>query len=291
MEESRKYANNPNIFETIQNSAIGTLYALVRVEKVTSGDQFVRFSDEGTKRLDMIASSKIVSNKYNPDCKVDFTAGCLGLIKAGPSKRNQAKLWNIFRNLILNQCVDNAIVVRMVEYGMTRVKSAHDAQEIVTALYDALIPCLGLEGIERKPNADRYFVAIKAGFIEMSLALIVRFEDSSTTDLSIEKMLENFGFLLNGAMAVSLLTTTANAVSAHQSKIREALASVGKTEGKISALVEKVRSIVSINMETGRITNTDGSKLELCKGCLEAIPAVQIKLCSLCHQGNTFVLV
>ena len=100
-------------------------------------------------------------------------------------------------------------------------------------------------------------------------------------------MLDYLDNLLNGTGAVSLLKHSAKAVSEHRSDIQEALRiAVGKTEGRCSELVEKVRSIISINIEMRKNTDSHGLDYVLCGRCLVELQADHIKMCSKCHFGK-----
>ena len=292
VEESRKHAVefDADNFKTIRNGAIRALRALFRVKKIMVDGCFVRFSDEGSKRLHMIASTKIVSAKYNPDCKVTFAAGWFDLMNEGPSDDERRCLWFMLQQLTWNQSVNKALIVRMVQCGMTNVKSPMDALDMVNALHDALIPIVVVDGraLGRRPSEDRYYVAIKTGLIEMCLTLIVRFGSGNENDLHRDTMLETLGVVLIGASAVALYNKLAKAVTERRSSIQEALRStVGITEGKSFELVEKVRSIVSINMETEKKTEWAGFQRVLCHSCHQVLQSGQIKMCSKCHQGTT----
>ena len=285
LEESRNYASatSPNMFKMIQNSAIAALQEFVDVDKVKSNGSFVRFSDEGTKRLKMIASTKIISDKYNRDCNEPFSSGWFVLMSADAI---DPRLWFILQQLIWANCVDTVMIYRMVEYAMMQVKYSN-AQEIIMSMYDVLIPRSGIEGIDRRPSDDRYSIAIKAGFIEMCLKLIVQFGPSGTRELSKGRTLDYLGILLNGASAVSLLKKSEKAVRNHRSEIQRALHStMGKTEGKSSELLEMVRSMINMNIGLERKSEYDGSAHVICRRCLETLQADQIKRCSKCHRGG-----
>ena len=289
--ESRTYVAErlPNPLEIVVKCASRTLREFARVDKVTIKGG-VRFPDEGTKRLELIASTKIVSEKYNPDCKVNFAAGLFDLIKADPSEYVLLNLWFIVRHLVWAQlCIDRATIVRIVKHGLTNVKFSIDAYGLVDVLHLALVPRPETAGRGRNLDDDLFAAAIKAGLIEMCLHLILRFGANSENEPPHDGWLDTLGYLLDGASAVSLFKKSAKAVTEHRSEIQEVLRSaVGKTEGKSSKLVEKVRSIVSINMETGKKTEktlSDSLKLEHCDRCLKELQADQIKLCSKCHRG------
>ena len=283
--DTHKYASfiPPDTFRIIQESAIAVLYAFVNVGEDGCSDEEPKFSDEEAKKMKRMASTKIVSELYNPDCKVTFVAGWFDLMKAGPSEQDSLRLWSILLQLMAAQCVDRKLIVRLVEYGTSNVTSYNDALYAVAALYDALVPPLGIDKGKRKPNDDLFSVAIKAGLIEMSLKMIVRFGASGTKTL-----LNKLGLMLNDLSAVSLFKKSAKAVSEHRSEILDVLRTmVGKTEGKSSELVEKVRSIVSINTETGKKTNSSEGRV-LCMRCLQTFPADQMKKCSKCQKGRSF---
>ena len=187
----------------------------------------------------------------------------------------------MLQQLTWNRSVNKALIVRMVQYAMTNCTSCTDAQAIVDALRNALIPTGVVDGraIRRMPNVDRYSVAIKTGLIEMCLKLIVRFGRSNGNDLYHRAtMLDTLGAVLNGASGVALCNKPAKALSDRRSNIQDTLRSaVGVAEGKSFELVEKVRSIVSIN--------TQAEKKSLC--CRQVLQADQIKMCSKCHRGTT----
>ena len=276
VEESHKYAPT-NTFEMIQHSALIVLQALTGVDKVINGAQSGKLTDEEIKHLQMIASTKIVIEKYNPDSKMTFAAGWFELRNASSDTVTQARLWLILYQLILGQCVDRAMVVRMVKYGVSNVKSNYDSRTI-SFLYMALTPLTGV----KKLNDDLYSVAIKAGLIELILKLIVLFDAGGTRDFRID--FDCVNGLLVEVSAVSLSKKSAKALNERRAKIQEELRGVvGKTK-EHSRLVEKVRSIVSRAVEIERTQNSDGSDRVFCGRCFEAINADKIKTCSKCHR-------
>jgi hypothetical protein len=288
VEESHKhYADKLEAkpFETIRQGAIGALRALFCVEEIgVDGSCFTQFTDIGTQRLKTIASTKIVSDKYNPDCKVTFAAGWFDLMNEGPSEDERNCLWCMLRQLIWAHCVDRAMIVRMVQYAMTTAKSSSDAREIVTSLYIALRP----DGRPLGLNVDRYSVAIKAGLIEMCLTVIIRLGNVIGSDRHCDTILKTLGAVLTGVSAILLYSKTAKALCERRSHIQEALRSAdGISEEKSFELVKKVQYIVSINMETGSMPDEDGLEQVLCRRCDKGLQANQIKMCSKCHQGTT----
>lgn len=287
--EVREYADklDSDIFEAIYIAATRVVRAFaVETVDVTSDSSF-RVPERSRKRLAMIASTKIVNEKYNPKCKVTFGAGWFDLLVSAPKEDERESLWIIFVYMMRAQCATKTIFVRTVEHGLANVNVDMDAYFVVEALDGALAPRFGAQGMEWKPKDDHFSIAIKAGFIEMCLEMIVRFKTRSTRDLSYGRMLDYLDNLLNGTGAVSLLKHSAKAVSEHRSDIQEALRSaVGKTEGRCSELVEKVRSIISINIEMRKNTDSHGLDYVLCGRCLVELQADHIKMCSKCHFGR-----
>ena len=280
VKESHRYADllGPNMFETIQKVAMSELLrALIHTEEDTSGGL------ERTRRLELIASTKIIRKEYNPDCTVTFAAGLFDLFKAFPSDEDREYLWTILLRLSKAQCVDRAMIVRVVKLGMTNVKSYQDVDFLAQCLRGAL--SVGCNEPGRKLNDELFSVAIKAGLIEMGLQLIVRFGASNSSYQSHDKVLDTLGYLLDDASAASLFKKSAKAVTEHRSEIHEAVRSAeGKTEGKGSQFVEKVRWIITINTVTERKINSDALERVICHRCSRVIQGDQIKTCSKCHR-------
>lgn len=87
-------------------SALVVLQAFIAGDRVKSSNQFFLFSDEGTARLEMIASTEIVSENYNPECNMTFGAGWFDLIKAVPSEEQRLTLWLILQQPVRRQGPD-----------------------------------------------------------------------------------------------------------------------------------------------------------------------------------------
>ena len=265
MEESRKYTsdNFPNMFETIQDAAIAALRDLVDVAEGKVRDHFLRSPHEGTALLEMIGCINIVSDQHNPGCQKIFAAGLLDLIVADRCRDKRESIWCILQSLISARCVNKAMLVGMVRYGMVSVKSYEDAHNVVEALRNALVP---IAGQDIEPSDELYSDAIKSGFIEMSLTLLVRFGASGTRVLSNDRMLDALSFLLDSATKVACFKKPSKAIRERRSEIQKVLlTTVGKTENRTSELVAKVRWIVSINMGIERSTGLDGSGQTFCQ--------------------------
>jgi hypothetical protein len=156
----------------IRHGASEVLQEFVDVDQIPNTHS-VRFTEEGKKRLEAIASHGIVNPAYMPSSTsskgVTFLTGLMDLIETGGAEGYAIRFF-MLQQLILAHCAEKRTITSMVQLGLgqTAVKSSDDARNTIGALYNLLIPDVH-NGSGPNPNDGRFAIAIKAPMIRSFL--------------------------------------------------------------------------------------------------------------------------
>ena len=87
-------------------------------------------TDEAKKRLDSIGATPIVSEEYDPSCRISYTSGLIRILKTGGTINDVINLQHLIR---CADCVDKGVITELVDFGINYATN-WDTAEVVTRI-------------------------------------------------------------------------------------------------------------------------------------------------------------
>lgn len=231
VQESKKYGTlcYPDMFTQIRRSASEAVqeFADVEIQQVRADSGFYMVvSAPGKRRLKRMAQTKIVSGSYDPNCKITFNVGLVGLLKEQIASQpmpspERPNLEYILQQLILASEVEKPMITSMVEMAdlllaKDRPLSEYQAQGLIGGVLHNSLVHVQPPNKEPTPDDDRFAIAIKAGLIETILKLLIRFKNSPA-------VVGFIGTSLKCASAIALSKKSSQAVKGKREDIIKAV--------------------------------------------------------------------
>ena len=251
-------------------------------------------ANENVNNLESIATTPIVSNKYNPECDVVFVEGFIRVIlQILSSEEDKRRAFCLLNRVVGPGCVDRGVIKAAVYYGKDIATSYNDAVHITLILGLILVPKTKIKQLdsngnlatadERVPIDNRYSAAVGAGLLQVCLNLLTKFRGRADDDLTI-----CVNLIADGASKVVFQKKTSIAIPAQRAFIRGALdlleethSSIGASNKYLHAIVKIAKLIVNIKGEDSRVTH---GRMRECHHCGKGLEKGDIKKCAACKM-------
>ncbi|KAL7552000.1 hypothetical protein ACHAWF_017478 [Thalassiosira exigua] len=281
VEESRAHGKfvRPDTFAVV---AVSAGFVITEMADVMGPNQ--KIDEEGTRRLDDLARTPVVSRAYTKlngtsDAAV-FVVGLIQLLGSDKATPGKDHIFWILNQFIFCGLVDKHVIEGLVSFGAA-MNAYDDSLPTVHAMFNMLVS----EGEQRGagpavPNDSRCAAAIKSGLFDMILHIVQKFSRQVKGDL-IERMTN----LLDAIGQLALLQRTSEALLNCQSHVLSRLQKNDQNalvQRKFSGVLESIRSIFK---QVGYSEQSGDLNMVACRRCYKVLKPKDKKVCTGCKRA------